>query len=309
MKTGISYFSSRWVWLVLLVCLLPVGSIIASGEGPRVHAPMPVGFSALVLNGISVQDANRTFDPSLVRPFSRFDTNIINLLYVRTLAVKNRHVMLLGQLRGGRAERRTFFLAGRELISSSGFADPFIGVSVNLVGLPPLDRNAFKDFKPGLKVNFLLGANLPLGEYDSGNVINLGSNRWTIRFSVPITRPITGIGGLPGTLEFIPNLFLFTENKDRNLKQDPLFTLEGHATQNFSRRTWGSLGFLYNRGGKTTINGLPANGSQESLALTATLGMNFSPRWGLQLRFGKSVAQNEFGLVGKVYQFKLTRSF
>ena len=101
----------------------------------------------------------------------------------------------------------------------------------------------------------------------------------------------------------------FTENKDRNLKQDPLFYLEGHVTQSFSPRTWGSLGFLYDRGGKTMIRGDTANGSQQSLALTATFGFNLSPRWGLQLRYGQVVAQNEFGLVGKVYQFKLARIF
>ena len=114
---------------------------------------------------------------------------------------------------------------------------------------------------------------------------------------------------MPGSLELIPDVLLFTENRERNLQQDPLFNIEGHVSQNFSPRTWGALGALYSRGGRTTINGLPGNGSQMSLALTATLGVNFSPRWVMQLRFGQSVAQNESGLVGKIYQFKLARFF
>ncbi len=308
-RTRCSRSRFPYAWLVLLLSLPPFGEAEATGDGPRVHAPMPVGFNALVANGISLQDANRTFDPSLVKPFSRFDTHILNLLYVRTFDVNNRHVMLMAMLRGGQSERRTLVEGGREISSSNGLADPFIGVSVNLLGLPPLDRDAFREFEHGLKVNFLLGVSLPMGEYKNAKVINLGSNRWTFRFGLPITKPITGFGGRPGSLELIPNFMLFTENKDRHLRQNLLFTLEGNATQNFSERTWGSLGFLYNEGGKTRVRGVTTNGNQRSLALSATLGINFATNWGFQLRYGQSVAQNEAGLKGQVYQFKLARFF
>ena len=293
---------------MLAANILPLENLCAAGDGPRIHSPLPVGFNVLSLNGNSLQDANRTFDPSLIRP-AEFDTNMVSLAYLRTFEVNDRHVTLLGILRGGQAKRRLFMQGGREIKSSRGLADPFFALSVTLFGLPPLDREAFREFDPGLKVNFLLGVIAPMGEYDRNNAINLSANRWTIRFGLPITRPFKGFRGLPGTLELIPNLLLFTENQDRQLEQDPLFSLEGHVTQNFSARTWGSLGLMYEHGGKTRIRGATANGSQRSLALTATLGFNFNPRWGLQLRYGSSVAQNEFGLVGTIYQFKLTRFF
>lgn len=299
----------RLAAIALAFALCPAENLQASGDGPRVHSPTPVGVNVLLLNGASLQDANRTFDPSLIKPFSRFDTNIVNLAYIRTQKVKNRHVMMMGILRGGQARRQTLIPGGKEISSSNGLADPYVGVSVNLSGLPPLDRESFREFVPGPTVSFLFGAFLPLGEYDSENIINLGANRWTLRFALPITKPFSGFRGLPGSLELIPNVMFFTENRDRNLNQDPLFYLEGHVAQSFAPRTWGSLGFLYDRGGKTTIKGETTNGSQQSLALTATLGFNFSPRWGLQLRYGQVVAQNEFGLVGKVYQFKLARIF
>ncbi len=299
----------RWLVVLALAALVcPFGNIQAAGDGPRVHGPTPIGVNGAILNGSSLRDANRTFDPSLIRPL-RFDTEIMGLTYVGTRAIRNRHVMFMGTLRGGQATRQAILTSGREVRSSSGLADPYIAASVNLFGLPPLDRESWADFKPGLKVNFLLGTFVPVGEYDLRNAVNLGANRWTVRLGLPITRPFSGFRGLPGTLELTPNLLLFTENKDRNLEQDPLFTLEGHVTQNFTRRTWGSLGLLYERGGKTTINGLPASGSQRSLALTATLAINFSPRWMLQVRYGQVVDQNEFGLVGKMYQFKLGRFF
>jgi hypothetical protein len=258
----------------LTAVVFPFGDLLAAGDGPRVHGPTPIRVNGVLLNGSALQDANRTFDPSLIRPL-RFDTEILNLTYVGTRAIKDRHMMFMGVLRGGQATRQDFLTDGREVRSSSGLADPYVAASINLFGLPPLDRDAFAGFKPGLKVNFLLGVTLPVGEYDVRNVVNLGSNRWTVRLGLPITQPFIGFGGLAGTLELIPGVLLFTENKDRNLEQDPLFTLEGHVTQNFSKWTWGSLGMLYSRGGKMTISGMPANGSQMSLALTATLGINF----------------------------------
>lgn len=293
----------------LTLILLPSCDLHATGDGPKVHGPTPVGINGLVLSGSSLQDANRTFDPSLINPFSRFDTEIISLGYMRTLEVKNRHVMFMGIVRGGQATRKVLDPGGNEISSSKGLADPYVGVSVNLMGLPPMDRETFRSFEPGLKVNFLLGANAPLGEYDKKNVINLGANRWTIRFALPITRPFTGLGSMPGALGLIPNLLLFTENKDRKLEQDPLFSLEGYLTQHFTQRSWGSLGFLYDRGGKTRTNGVTSNGSQRSLSLTMTLGMSFSKHWGAQFRYGQSVANNEYGLVGEIYQFKLARFF
>lgn len=295
--------------LALWLFLWPPGNLQAAGDGPRVHGPTPVGVNGLVLNGSSLQDSNRTFDPSLIRPLSKFDTSIANLAYMGTREVFGRHTLIMAILRGGQATRQTLLPDRRERSSSSGLADPYLGVSINLFGQPVMSRNEFQNFDTGLKVDFLVGASLPLGEYEQDSLVNLGSNRWTIRFGLPITRPFTGFRGLPGTLELIPNLRIFTENTERELKQEPLFSLEGHVTQNFTVRSWGSLGFLYDLGGKTTIEGMTTNGTQKSLALTATLGFNFSPGWVLQLRFGSSVAQNEYGLVGTLYQFKLARFF
>lgn len=298
-------------WLVSVILhfylALQPGDLQASGDGPRVHGPAPIGVNVLMLNGLSLQDANRAFDPSLISPFAKFDTSILNIQYGRTSAIKGRVVTWVGILRGGQTQRRTLNPIVRN--SSSGFADPFIGASINLAGLPPMTVQEFRQFEPRMVINFLIGASLPLGEYDSENVVNLGSNRWTLRFALPMVYTFSRFEGKKGTLELIPNLHVYTENRDKNLKQDPLFTLEGHATHDFSARSWGSLGILYTQGGKTSINGVTQNGSQKSLGLSASLGMEISPRWALRLRYGNSVAQNEFGLKGALYQFKLITRF
>jgi hypothetical protein len=302
---GLSH-CTRLLFLAVLV-LSPLQSTHAAGDGPRIHGFKPIGLNGLVFNFTTLADANRSFDPSLVSPIATFDTNIINILYFRTHKVSKFNIAFLAMLRGGDTTLKTFeplFSA-----SSSGLADPFIGATINLFGSPPMAFDEFKEFKPGLKMDFLAGAMVPLGEWDKEKPINLGANRWTFRLGTPIVYSYSGIGGRKASLELVPNLLLFTENKDRNLEQDALFMAEGHITQDFSPRAWGSLGFTYFRGGKTKVNGEVQNGSQKSLGLTATFAFHPTPAWSLQFRYGQTVAQNEFGMEGDLYQIKVARFF
>lgn len=294
---------------VLVICffLLSPGALSASGDGPRVHGPAPVGANLLVFHASSLADANTSFDPSLVTPNLKFDTNIGVIQYARAAELGGRFVVLTGMLRGGKSTRKSD--RPEQNADSSGLADPTVAASINLVGIPPLSLEEFRQFRPGSVVNLFLSATLPLGEYDSRNLVNLGSNRWTFRVGLPMMHPLEWIPGKLTTLELVPNLSFFTENPDRQLKQDPLMTLEGHVTQNVTSKFWVSFGFLYNRGGKTRIRGVQQNGTQKSLSLSASLNYNFSPRWALGFRFGETVAQNEFGLDGTLYHLKLISRF
>jgi hypothetical protein len=215
-------------------------------------------------------------------------------------------VLFTGMLRGGNSSRAS--KQPGQSASSSGFADPIIAASINLVGLPPLSPDAFRSFAPGTMVNLFLAATLPLGEYDPENLVNLGANRYAFRIALPIVHSLDWFTR-PTGLELVPNLHLFTENDDTGLKQDPLVTLEAHLIHDFSDRLWGAFGALWTAGGETKIGAVQQNGSQRSLSLSVTLGYELSPRWALKFRYGESVAQNEFGLDGTLYHFKLVSRF
>ncbi len=305
---------SRWIphsrlvlsLLAFIVMIAPAG-LRASGDGPRVHGPAPVGINILTLHASTLADANRGFDPSLITPFLKFDTSIGTIQYTRTTGIRDRFVLFTGMLRGGQSTRKSE--KPEENASSSGFADPILAASINLRGLPPMSLDEFQVYTPGTVVNLFLAVTLPLGEYDSSNLVNLGSNRWTIRVGVPVVHPLELFAGKKTTLELVPNLHLFTENRDKNLKQDPLFTVEGQVTQDFTGRFWGALGFLYTAGGKTKVDGIRRNGTQKSLSLSATLNYEVSKRWALSFRYGETVAQNKFGLEGSLYHLKLVTRF
>ena len=298
----------RWARRILLFTVIcQIVPALASGEGPRVYGPSPVGINVLAFHASTLRDANRSFDPSIITPNLKFDTSIGTIQYARTLEIADRHVMLTGMLRGGQSTRKSS--DPEQNASSSGLADPTVAAAINLYGLPPMTLEEFRAFTPRTMVSLLLAATLPLGEYDPENITNLGANRYAFRVGVPIVHPLQLFGGKETTLELTPSLHLFTENRDTGLKQDPLVTVEGHLAQDFTPRFWGAVGFLWSAGGEPKINGVQQNGAQRSLGLAITLNYDFSPGWSLNFRYGETVAQNEFGLDGSLYHIKLISRF
>ena len=296
---------TRLILLLAVACGLD--SVEASGEGPRVYGPSPVGINALIFHASTLRDANRSFDPSLITPNLKFDTSIVTIQYARTLDIAGSHVTLTGMLRGGQSTRKS--RDQDQSASSSGLADPTLVAAINLYGLPPLTLEEFRAYTPGTTVALLLAATLPLGEYDPEKPANLGANRYAFRVGLPTALSLEWLPARTTTLELTPSLQVFTENHDTGLKQDPLATLEGHLAQDFTQRLWGAVGFLWNGGGATEIRGVQQNGAQRSLSLVVSLDYDFSPKWSLNFRYGETVRQNEFGLDGSLYHIKLITRF
>ena len=101
----------------------------------------------------------------------------------------------------------------------------------------------------------------------------------------------------------------FTDDRERDLEQKPLFMLDGQLTHDFTERTWGGLGMSYTTGGATTVRGVQQNGRQKSLALSATLGIRLGLRYWLHLNYGETITHNDAGLKGTLYRVRLITSF
>jgi hypothetical protein len=82
--TNKNYFRLRF--LLLLLLLLHGGYLGASGDGPRVHGPAPVGVNILTFHASALKDANRSFDPSLVTPRLKFDTSIGTIYHFKLIS-------------------------------------------------------------------------------------------------------------------------------------------------------------------------------------------------------------------------------
>jgi hypothetical protein len=118
--------------------------------------------------------------------------------------------------------------------SRTGFGDPSFRLSMILIGAKPATISEFakQEYKK-FKMGALLRVRLPLGQYNPSKLINLGTNRYSIK---------TGIAGSYAfqkklTLEFHLNSWFFTENKffynGNTLKQKPLLAAQTHISYEF----------------------------------------------------------------------------
>ena len=95
---------------------------------------------------------------------------------------------------------------------------------------------------------------MPLGQYDSTKLINIGNNRWSFK-------PELGLSRAYGKwiVEFMVGVWLFTDNTDflggRTRQQDPIVATQFHLTYRFKPGAWLAADANYYTGGRTTIGG------------------------------------------------------
>ena len=187
---------------------------------PRLYRNAPVGLNALLVS-YGLSRGNILVDTSLPIEDARADVNFVGLVYVRTLDLFDRsgklEVLLpysWGEFEGridGELRRR----------SPAGLADPRFRLAVNLVGSPALRGRDFVQYRQRTIVGASLQVVAPLGQYDRTKLVNLGSNRWSFRPEVGLSRAVGS-----WTFELAGSAWLFTDNDDffggAVLDQDPI---------------------------------------------------------------------------------------
>jgi hypothetical protein len=145
--------------------------------------------------------------------------------------------------------------------SSSGFGDPSIAFSTNLIGTPRLKSTVdLLNYEPGFSMDLALLVSVPIGVYENDKLVNLGLNRWFGRVALPMKYHF-GVfaAGYKSSFEITPSVYLFGDNDDFNvgqtLKNDPIWQIESHLTHDFARKFFGSLDVLYQNGFQSEIAG------------------------------------------------------
>jgi hypothetical protein len=266
-----------------------------------------VGFQYLNLD-IDASDAVQ-LDPGMyIYPSSDIEARI-------SMASWSRHISLFK-----RASSLSFFLAGGDIgadvgavlpaeflppgetlgtafsQSSSGFADPGVQLVVNLYGTPQMKNNVdLLNYEPGWTLDAAMMLGIPIGEYDSDKLVNMGLNRYFGRVAFPIKYHFGVFDpGHMSSFELIPSVWLFAENDDfvgQKLENDPLYQLESHLTHDFNIGFFGSLDALYRSGFQSEIDGVEQGDELEIGNLGFTL--NYQVTRNVTIRTGFS--SNVFG--------------
>ena len=254
---------------LLLGCAL-APSAVAQELEPRSYSVSPQGTNFLVVSyGRSTGDV--AFDPTL--PFEDVTATINTLAigYFRSVNVFGRSAnvtasvpLLSGSIQG--------LVSGSfQQVKRAGLGDPRLRFAVNLVGAPAMDLSEFVNYQQDTIVGLSLVAVPPLGEYDSSKLINIGSNRWSFK-------PELGLSKAFGRwmLDFYTGVWIFTDNEDfigLVRAQDPLGVSQLHLSYTVRPRLWAAFDATFYTGGRTEINGVKGFDFQRNSRLGGTLAI------------------------------------
>src|SRR4030095_5283769 len=142
---------------------------------------------------------------------------------------------------------------------------------------PPLTPAQFSARAPAATLGASLTVVPPLGEYDSSKLVNIGSNRWSFKPELGVSVPVGR-----WFLEGYAGLWLFTDNDEFfggvRGEQDPVATLQLHASYTFHPRLWVAFDSTWYAGGRRTIDGVENDNRLENTRIGATLSPPIGPR-------------------------------
>lgn len=272
---------------------------------PRTYSNIPVGLNFLIA-GYGYSVGGVVTDPSF--PLEDGDVQIHStvLAYARAVDVWGTSgkfdVVLPFAWVSGTA---TFRGQPRER-EVSGLADPRFRFSVNLYGAPALSLQEFADYKQDLIIGASLQVSAPLGQYDSSKLLNIGTNRWSIKPELGVSKALG-----PLTLELDAGVTFYTNNDDflngMTLEQDPIYAVQGHLIYNFGAGVWGALDATYYTGGRTTVDGVKGDTLQENTRLGLTVALPVNRHNSIKLYASTGVfarTGSNFNTGGIVWQFR-----
>jgi hypothetical protein len=230
---------------------------------PRFYWKSLSGANAVPIIVQSLSGNTNPFDPShLVTPGANFAATLALAGYVRMFSLGGRAasaaiILPMGRI-AGEVNEDGLTLSQQ----AAGYGDPMFEFVVNVIG--PKAQKTLPDvlrYEPGFSLDLLADLAVPIGEYDSSQLLNLGQHRWYGRFGVPVVWQLSSwVPGRRTTLEFMPSVWLFGANNDYNggqtLETDPAIELDVHLTRDLTEHLWASLDGVWYTGGKPTVNGI-----------------------------------------------------
>jgi hypothetical protein len=188
----------------------------------------------------------------------------------------------------------------------SGLGDPRIRMSVNFIGAPAMPLSGFKDYKQDFIIGAALQIYLPMSQYDPERLVNIGTNRFTIK-------PELGMSKTLGRLqvELTGGVALYTDNNDfyggRKRSQAPIGSVQGHLTYNFKRGIWAALDGTYYWGGHTTLEGVEGEDLQKNTRIGMTVAFPLSIHNSLKLHLSTGVSTrtgSDYDVAGLIWQYR-----
>jgi hypothetical protein len=260
-----------WNTTLAVIALAAICAPLSAQEiEPRTYTNVPVGLNFLAA-GYGYSEGGVAFDPTVPLTNASISIHGTVLGYARTLAVGARsakfdlavpHAWLSG----------TADLAGAPVARKvSGFGDPRLRFSVNLFGAPAKSLQEFRGFQQDLIIGASLMAWIPVGQYDSERLVNIGTHRWAFKPELGMSKAIG-----PWTLELTGGAVFYQDNDEflgGTREQAPLYSVQTSLIRTFPKGIWASVSGTWYAGGSTTVNGVHNNDRQENSRVGIVLSL------------------------------------
>ena len=294
---------------LILLLLGMSGNAWSQDLEPRRWSRLPVGTNFI---GLAANDSvgDIYFDPVLQNKDVSLNYAALGASYIRTFG-------LFGKL--ARVDLNAPYVSGhweglhqgvRRSLRLRGFTDPRIRFSINLWGAPALKGREFGQFMATHPINTTVGAAVaiypPLGEYRSDKLINLGSNRWTLRPQLGVLHEHN-----KWQFETTAAAFVYFDNDEffpgkSTLKEDPLWSVQVHAIHTFRPGLWASAGAAYAWGGESNINGIENDDKSQIVIWGVSVGVPINHMQGLKFAYARSLTQTDLGSDLNTFQIAWT---
>ena len=268
---------------------------LAQDLTPRTYWPAPKGTRVLVV-GYSHQTGDVVTDPSI--PIAGVDSRIDSavLAYQQTLDLFGRtgNFQLTLPWVDGTTTGMVGDAPGRRDVT--GIGDISATLTINLIGAPSMSAAEFQELRKNPRP--ILGASIkilaPTGEYENDKLINIGTNRWAMRFQLGYIRPLTP----KWLLEISAGAWFFQDNDEfvgATREQDPIGALNINLVRRFSPGFWASLDLNYYLGGHSTLDGERNADLQRNSRAGLSIAFPLRRRHALKLGFSEGVVTESGG--------------
>jgi hypothetical protein len=301
----------RWHWpgarlaMPLLVCGLWLSPAHAQQLDPRSYSNIPTGLDFL-LAAYAHQEGDVLLDPSVPIKDLGAKVDTVAVSYVHTYAVGGQSATV-GLIVPYASISANGLVEGQSRsVTRTGFGDPTLRLTFNLLGAPALSVKEFGGYRQDLIVGATILVTAPWGHYDPERLINAGTNRWSFKPELGISKALGN-----WTLEGAFGVTLFTDNDEflvsHTKQQDPLYAVRGHVIYNFNPRLWGSLDGTYYEGSRSTVDGAGNDDLQQNTRWGVNLSYAVNRNNSLKLYFSSGVSSRtgtDFDTLGLAWQYR-----
>ena len=271
--------------------LMPLSASAQELE-PGAYWPIPDGLNIItVIDNFNWGDV--AFDPSapIDEASARINTTVLAFTRAFSLGGRSANAGVLVPVIGGQVEG--LYLGEPAEVGRFGPGDPRFRLGMNLYGAPSMTPQEFASYRHQTIVGVSITIAPPLGQYAPAKLINLGTNRWSFKPEVGVSRAYG-----KWVVEAMGGVWLFTDNTDfvggRTRSQDPIAAMQVHVTYKFKRTIWLAGDANYFTGGRTTI------GDKQNLDLqrNSRIGATFSSALDRHQAIRLSVSRGAYTTIG-----------